>query len=550
MGIPLGEKKERFSDMTKKRVFCRSGRKILGMLAGTTLLAMGQPVVRAQSNTLEVFLLQLRTQDVTPQHLGTMYLLRTNAPSAEILEAVVKACGAGLLYLGQHENYRARIRGHISDVISFEQRMRAVCGECKGNGRTEVLCPKCKGDGTCKNFNCEGGKCAFRTFEGWLRYRQCPACRGTGICPECGGKGVVDRTCLRCGGKGGFFSPSLALACFRQEVETAIGAFEAKRRNEQWREVEIAAKREAILAEAKALGEERARLESQAAREAAERARKEAEEARYAEVDKTFLKSVVVIEGDRGVGTGFFCEFKGKSVILSNAHVLFGNRSIKIRTLQGTELPCTHVMVCTNRDIAAFFIDRNDGLPALSLLPNVADMNNQETVVVFGNSGGRGVVTTLRGRMRGIGPDKVEVDATFVHGNSGSPIIAYDYKQVVGMATYAVYNPEVDWVNKNTRFAEVRRFGVRLDNVGWSDFILLDEDEYRQSLEVFEDMVSFMKKVMMLIIQRGTPIRFSEQTKIEARVLLNRYLETPEWMRRLADDAALAAFVCMRILEL
>ena len=56
-------------------------------------------------------------------------------------------------------------------------------------------------------------------------------------------------------------------------------------------------------------------------------------------------------------------------------------------------------------------------------------------VTVPGNSLGAGVTLQINGKLLGIGPALVEVDAKFVPGNSGSPIIDRRSGQVIGMGS-------------------------------------------------------------------------------------------------------------------
>lgn len=312
---------------------------------------------------------------------------------------------------------------------------------------------------------------------------------------------------------------------------------------------EMTLEREEALVRAKAAGEEMARQTALVAREMLESKRKAAEEAEYAQFDKDYLKSVVVIEGDLMDGTGFLAEFKGKKVIFSNAHVLFGNRIIRFRTIDGKELKHTRINICQVRDIVAYELENTDDLTWLSIHQDMGNVTNQEAIVVFGNSAGAGVVTTLRGRMLGIGPDKIEIDAAFVDGNSGSPIIAYPYNAVVGMATYVSQTPEVAWTTRSTRFVDVRRFGVRIDNVGWEDFFPLNTEEYEPALQLYEQIIAFTDKEVLKAQWQGDAYQATESVKIKAAELLQQYNATALWMRKYADEAALAAHVCALILQ-
>lgn len=90
-----------------------------------------------------------------------------------------------------------------------------------------------------------------------------------------------------------------------------------------------------------------------------------------------------------------------------------------------------------------------------------------EQVWVFGNSDGAGVITSIGGEVIGIGGDKIEVDAKFVSGNSGSPVIDA-HGDVIGIATYAeIHRNSRDWVKSDTRFNETRRYALTLGGVEW-----------------------------------------------------------------------------------
>ena len=501
---------------------------------------------------------ELRSQDVTLQRVGALFKLRTEAPDAETQACVVRACAAGLLYLGESKTYTTKFRQNIPEVASFEQKLFATCQSCAGAKTTEASCQKCKGGGQCSNPKCSGGTAQFQGFDGKVSFRQCPVCKGAGRCPDCQGRGLISKPCMACSGRGGVFAPTLALAEYRKDIEQAIRRIETLQRDvadrkakesfeSKLRETEVESKREAILVEAKATGEERARQVVLAEQAAAERSRKESEEAKYLEKDKEYLKSVVIIKGDRSTGTGFLASFLGKKVVLSNAHVLCGNRDLSLHTIDNVPIKYKAVKVCKKRDVVVYEIESGENLNYLPVHQKVDGMNNQEEIVIFGNSAGGGVATTLRGKMQGRGPDIIEVDAPFVPGNSGSPIIAYPYNAVVGMATYATKDAKVDWTTENTRFSNVRRYGVRIDTLNWSDFLTLDDIEYRAAMDIYDEIFAFAESEVAKIRRRGSQYVITDGVKADAKRLLGKYHETPEWTRQYSDQGLIGAFVCKEI---
>jgi hypothetical protein len=87
-------------------------------------------------------------------------------------------------------------------------------------------------------------------------------------------------------------------------------------------------------------------------------------------------------------------------------------------------------------------------------------------IVVAGNSEGEGVVREIPGKLVGLGPDRIEVDAEFVPGNSGSPILLKSTGQVIGVATYMKIPRSLRGSTKSvTSLNEVRRFGYRMDTI-------------------------------------------------------------------------------------
>jgi hypothetical protein len=88
-----------------------------------------------------------------------------------------------------------------------------------------------------------------------------------------------------------------------------------------------------------------------------------------------------------------------------------------------------------------------------------------DEVVVLGNAEGSGVVNTIMGKIVGIGPNLVEIDAPFVPGNSGSPIVHLKTGKVIGVATYAVIRKYDTATKEKLSEPVVRRFGFRIDSV-------------------------------------------------------------------------------------
>jgi hypothetical protein len=175
-------------------------------------------------------------------------------------------------------------------------------------------------------------------------------------------------------------------------------------------------------------------------------------------------RAMVIIEGDYSKGSGFIVKMRGQYFVVTNQHVLSGNTKFTVTGADGTKYPTTgQLFGAVDYDIAILKIPPTPN--ALELADDPADnIKIGEAVTVPGNEEGEGVVTNTEGHIVGVGPKLVEVDAKFVHGNSGSPIILDRSGQVAGVATYVeVY--DLDTLQKAAQKGKTRWFGYRLDNV-------------------------------------------------------------------------------------
>ena len=187
--------------------------------------------------------------------------------------------------------------------------------------------------------------------------------------------------------------------------------------------------------------------------------RKKSSATRFEEVKD---KLVVIVCGEKA-GSGFIVRDGGRPYLFTNAHVVQRGAVIAHR-LDGTRLMLGQRDEAVGRDMVRFALD--ESMPAFDLAAGVPDIG--DPVVVLGNSDGRGVVTEIRGKVIGVGPREIEVDAAFVIGNSGSPVLDR-HGRVIGIATYLRdCRDDTDWSKADTRFNGIRRFALRLLGTRWS----------------------------------------------------------------------------------
>ena len=173
--------------------------------------------------------------------------------------------------------------------------------------------------------------------------------------------------------------------------------------------------------------------------------------------------ALILVEGQKGVGSGFLCSLGGHTFAVTNAHVLSDNVGIKLTTLDSKLLTAGASAVAVGHDIVKMEVT---GAPKVFDVMTDVDSNVKigDAVMVLGNAEGARVVKPVEGKVVGLGPDLIEVDAPFVKGNSGSPIIHVATGKVLGVATYLLQHK----VNKGQGggvTVETRRFGFRIDNV-------------------------------------------------------------------------------------
>ncbi len=184
-----------------------------------------------------------------------------------------------------------------------------------------------------------------------------------------------------------------------------------------------------------------------------------------------FNHYLVIISGKVSKGSGSIIKIGTASVVVTNAHVLSGNDGLSYRLLDSSAVSTGQLGVARGGFDAAIIAQTSvkDGLELMQEVDKNVSIGDE--VVVLGNSAGEAIVTEITGKVLGIGPDRIEVDAKFVAGNSGSPIIHVKSGKVIGIATIAVRDlsaGNVAEIRRDSPIPEWRRFGYRLDVVpGW-----------------------------------------------------------------------------------
>lgn len=195
-------------------------------------------------------------------------------------------------------------------------------------------------------------------------------------------------------------------------------------------------------------------------------------------------RAVVLIAGDSAQGTGFLVKTPEGCFVVTNIHVIADNQSFKITTSSGAVVTLTSIKCAADRDLAMLAI-QDAGYSYLEMAPDVSQTAAPgDEVVTPGNSQGGQVMLNTKGRVLGLGPQRVEIDNPIFHGNSGGPIFHTKSGKVVGVVTEAM-KVETDnaldkasYGNSNSAISgNMRYFGLRLDTV--SSWMPIDWRRFR-----------------------------------------------------------------------
>lgn len=213
--------------------------------------------------------------------------------------------------------------------------------------------------------------------------------------------------------------------------------------------------------------------------------------------------ALVVVSSDKSEGSGFIGELQGRPFFITNIHVLGAAREARFMTIDDVEVPLgSMAFLSKRRDIAIVPITW-DG-PVLEISPslNFDEVAIGDAVTVMGNTSGVRVAKRIKGKVRGLGPDEIEISAKFAPGNSGSPIIHDELGSVVGVASHM---PDLSAKSKWTEDSDIRRFGYRLDgDIEWEQVSLRDLHNQAEVYHRFEDRTIVMGRIGYMLEHEST----------------------------------------------
>ncbi len=185
-------------------------------------------------------------------------------------------------------------------------------------------------------------------------------------------------------------------------------------------------------------------------------------------------ENIILVNGEEGSGTAFLAKHQGKTYLYTAIHVLGGLTKTKFISPKGDEINVPEMGIVEVSD------DDNAKDVVRMILPGAPtgtlelseEVNISAPVLALGNSKGKNVITSLEGKIAGLGPAEIEIDVPVVPGNSGGPIILAGSNKVVGLVTHAVNGSSDVWT-QGTPFEGVRRFAAMPSRVAkWTQMTL------------------------------------------------------------------------------
>lgn len=183
-------------------------------------------------------------------------------------------------------------------------------------------------------------------------------------------------------------------------------------------------------------------------------------------ITKSFIEKtspyIVVIEGDKGSGTGFLCVVDGVVWVYTAAHVLSGNSKLAVRDSQGNRYSkFDHMESAEGVDLVRLR-PTNQNFKGLEIIADTDAPKVGDKIVAVGNSLGAGSLSLEAGVVKNIDETMWEVSTDIIPGNSGGPILDLKSGKVIGIVTHLIMRRE----KRTSGFApkvNVKRYAARLD---------------------------------------------------------------------------------------
>ena len=265
------------------------------------------------------------------------------------------------------------------------------------------------------------------------------------------------------------------------------------------------------------------------------------------EIVKVNHNNLVFVTGKEGAGSGFIADIDGTTYLVTNAHVAAGISDADFKTLDGTVVHGGEAVVAVGHDIFRMLLPAG-GKPFEAMKRVDENAGIGDEIVVLGNAEGSGVINTIMGRIVGIGPNLVEIDAQFVPGNSGSPIVHLKSGKVIGVATYTVVRKYDATTKVRMKEPIVRRFGYRIDSVKtWQPVTMQTFHAQAAIMEKIHELTEALDNFFRDLYENRSHITIAKHTNPVIKARISQWQEVKSHklsaMDRETADANLLSFL-------
>lgn len=247
--------------------------------------------------------------------------------------------------------------------------------------------------------------------------------------------------------------------------------------------------------------------------EAALISRKEAEKAIVAEQVELESGALVVIgSGEAKQGAGFITELRGRTFFVTTIGVLGAARGESIQTRAGVpiDLP-PYIFIGRGRDVVIVPIEWEGPILPMSQSLSFDEIAVGQAVTIFENPEKR----KLKGVVRHMDADKLNVVGKYSAGSSGSPIVHDELGQVIAVAssyrTRSVSSSSRDGrglrEDRQVRMTETHCYGYRLDGeIEWGQVALADLYLQGEAYARYEDRTRVMGHIGSMLKNQDEPL--------------------------------------------
>ena len=270
--------------------------------------------------------------------------------------------------------------------------------------------------------------------------------------------------------------------------------------------------------------------------------------ANASELFKTYHDSFAFASGTDTRGGGFVTTMNGGNFLFTSAHVAAAMHGPRFCTVDGTAFNTGVASVAVAEDVLCMNVPAG-GKP-LEILEQL-DTNAAvgDAVVLFERGLGPGEVNTITGKIVGIDPGLVEVDAPFTSSDSGSPIIHLKSGKVIGVADCNVPDNYNATPGANPGQPVVRRFASRLDSIkAWQPVNWLAFEAQGARMDAIEALTFDLNNLYHDLSSTRGAATLSRQSNPAIKIRVDDWLEAKKGHPS-AEDAAEADATLLSFLK-